>query len=169
MGKRKGLAGGVLAAVVFAAGLWLWTGSGVDRAPDVTVETLEGKQLELADLRGQPVLVNFWATDCPGCIEEMPHLKELYTDLSDDGLQMVAIAMSYDDPEADRQLAERRDLPWRITHDADGSLAKAFGDVNLTPTTFLIDPEGRIVQETIGVLDMERLRERLRPMLESGA
>lgn len=168
MDKRKGLAG-VLAVIVIVAGIWLWTGSGVDRAPAVTVETLEGDRLALADLRGQPVLVNFWATDCPGCIEEMPHLKELYSDLSGQGLQMVAIAMSYDDPEAVARLAERRELPWRIAHDADGSLAKAFGDVNLTPTTFVIDPRGRIVQQTIGMLDMEKLRNRLAPMLEPEA
>lgn len=168
MDKRKGMAA-VLAIIVIAAGVWLWTGSGVDRAPAVTVETLEGKRLALAELQGQPVLVNFWATDCPGCIEEMPHLKELYTDLSGQGLQMVAIAMSYDDPEAVARLAERRELPWRIAHDADGSLAKAFGDVNLTPTTFVIDPKGRIVQQTIGMLDMEKLRKRLAPMLEPEA
>jgi len=168
MDKRKGLAG-ALAMVVIVAGVWLWTGSGVDRAPEVTVETLKGERLALADLRGQPVLVNFWATDCPGCIEEMPHLKELHADLAGRGLQMVAIAMSYDDPEAVARLAERRGLPWRIAHDEDGSLAKAFGDVNLTPTTFVIDPRGRIVQQTIGMLDMERLRARLRPMLNEGA
>ena len=168
MDKRKGMAA-VLAIIVIAAGVWLWTGSGVDRAPAATMQTLEGERLELADLRGQPVLVNFWATDCPGCIEEMPHLKELYADLSGQGLRMVAIAMSYDDAEAVARLAERRELPWRIAHDADGSLARAFGDVNLTPTTFVIDPEGRIVQQTIGMLDMEKLRNRLAPMLEPEA
>ncbi|HEU4708980.1 MAG TPA: TlpA disulfide reductase family protein, partial [Methylophilaceae bacterium] len=68
------------------------------QAPDVTFVTLEGKNIRMTDLRGKVVLVNFWATDCPGCIAEMPQLVKTYNQYHDKGFEIVAVAMSYDPP-----------------------------------------------------------------------
>ncbi|MES2181156.1 MAG: TlpA disulfide reductase family protein, partial [Pseudomonadota bacterium] len=67
-------------------------------APDVTFTTIEGKKIAMADLKGKIVLVNFWATDCPGCVKEMPALVEAYKQYNNKGFEIVAVAMPYDPP-----------------------------------------------------------------------
>lgn len=164
--KRKDFWGGIVAvAVVVAAGLvWLapWQS---ERAPDVRLETLDGERFALADLRGQPTIVTFWATTCTSCVEEIPHLKELYETFHPRGFEIIAVAMAYDPPEQVRAMAEERDLPYRIVLDREGSIARAFGDIRLTPTTFVLGPDGEILQRRLGMLDMERLRDRLEAMV----
>ncbi|HEY0635117.1 MAG TPA: TlpA disulfide reductase family protein [Gammaproteobacteria bacterium] len=147
-----------------AAFLWL-SPSGLQPAPAVTVTTLEGKEVSLASLRDRPVLVTFWATTCPGCIKEIPHLVDLYRELGPQGLEIVAIAMAYDPPEQVRELARQKQLPYIVALDADGYAAKAFGEVKLTPTSFLLDPQGHIVQQKLGEMDMTQLRARILEML----
>lgn len=153
----------ILLLVGGAAFLWL-SPSGFQQAPAVTVKTLDGKEVSLASLRGRPVLVTFWATTCPGCVKEMPHMIDLHRELGPKGFEIVAIAMAYDPPEQVRELARQKQLPYTVAID-DGSAAVAFGDVKLTPTSFLIDPQGRIVQQKLGEMDMEQLRIRILGML----
>jgi len=154
----------ILLLVGGAAFLWL-SPSGFQQAPTVTVKTLEGKEVSLASLRGRPVLVTFWATTCPGCVKEMPHMIDLYRELGPQGLEIVAIAMSYDPPEQVHELSRQKQLPYIVALDSDGSAAKAFGDVKLTPTNFLLDPQGNIVQQKLGEIDMAQLRQRIIAML----
>jgi peroxiredoxin len=94
----------------------------------------------------------------------MPHLIDLHRELGPRGFEIVAIAMAYDPPEQVRELARQKQLPYTVAID-DGSAAVAFGDVKLTPTSFLIDPQGRIVQQKLGEMDMEQLRIRILGML----
>jgi peroxiredoxin len=158
----------ILLLVGGAAFLWL-TPSGIQKAPEVTVTTLDGQHLSLASLQGRPVLVTFWATTCPGCVKEMPHLVDLYHELGPKGLQIVAIAMSYDAPDQVRIMSQQKQLPYTVALDSDGSAAKAFGNVQLTPTSFLLDPQGRIVQQKLGEMDMGQLRNRIQGMLGAKA
>lgn len=158
-------------AGVFALALgllaYLWTSpTGLQAAPSVQLDTLNGESVTLESLRGQPVLVNFWATTCPGCIKEMPHLAELYDELKSDGLKMYGVAMFYDPPEDVKALVEARQLPYDVVLDTQGNLAKAFGDVSLTPTTFLIDPSGNIALKKLGEVDMHKLEVDIRNMLK---
>lgn len=145
--------------------LWL-SPEGLQEAPAVTLTDLRGKPVAIKDLKGKPVLVVFWATTCPGCIEEMPHLVELYHELHPRGLEIIGIAMAYDPPPQVREMVEQRQLPYTIAMDRDGSAALAFNDVKLTPTSFLINPRGRIVKQQLGNLDFDRLRARILPMLK---
>lgn len=154
----------VITVVGLAAAVWLMP-AGLSRAPAVTFRTLDGQRMELAELRGRPVLVTFWATTCPGCIAEMPHLIDLYRRLHPAGLEIVAVAMSYDPPNQVLAMRERRGLPYPVALDIDGGIARAFGDVKLTPTSFLIDPDGRIVFHKIGEMDMAALEETIRGFL----
>ena len=117
------------------------------------------------ELRGKPVLVNFWATTCPGCIKEMPHLVKLYNELSPSGLEVIGIAMSYDPPNQVIALADRRKIPYPIALDIKGEAAQAFGDVRLTPSNFLIAPDGRVVHQKIGEMDMDKVRSMILNML----
>ena len=130
-------------------------------APDVTFTTITGKTISMAELKGKMVLVNFWATDCPGCIAEMPKLIETYNQYHQQGFEMVAVAMSYDPPSQVLNYTSKRPVPFPVMHDSLGEVASRFGNVNLTPTTFIVDKEGRIVRKTIGEMDFAALHDLL--------
>jgi peroxiredoxin len=122
-------------------------------APVATFNTLQGEQLSTSALRGKVVLVNFWATSCGSCIAEMPQMVGTFNKYRERGFELVAVAMSYDPPQYVQNYAETRQLPFTVALDANGSNAKAFGDVQLTPTAFLIDKEGNIIKRFVGVPD----------------
>ena len=128
-----------------------------DRAPDVTFTTLQGKQIKMSDLQGKVVLVNFWATDCPGCIAEMPELIKTYQQYRDRGFEVMAVAMSYDPPSHVLNYATKNALPFPVMHDGYGEIGARFGDVSLTPTAFVVDQQGRIVSHVVGELDFKAL------------
>ena len=127
-------------------------------APAATFTTLEGKPIALADLRGKVVLVNFWATSCPGCIKEMPSMVETYQQYKDRGFEIIAVAMSYDPPNYVLSFVKTRQLPFPVALDVDGAHARAFGNVQLTPTTFIIGKDGRILEQKLGELDFVKLK-----------
>ncbi|HQS82751.1 MAG TPA: TlpA disulfide reductase family protein [Thiobacillus sp.] len=126
-------------------------------APAVTFTTLEGKPIVLDELRGKVVLVNFWATSCPGCIKEMPDMVESYKLYRDRGFEIIAVAMSYDPPNYVLNFVQTRQLPFPVALDVDGAHARAFGNVQLTPTSFIIGKDGRILEQKLGELDFVRL------------
>ncbi|MFA5243181.1 MAG: TlpA disulfide reductase family protein [Sulfuricella sp.] len=134
-------------------------------APSLSLTTLEGQQISLDSLRGKVVLVNFWATSCPGCIKEMPQLVETWRQYNKRGLEVIAVAMSYDPPEYVRNYTRRNALPFSIVLDTDGKAAHAFNQVKLTPTTFLIGKDGHILQQTLGELDFVKLHALLEQQL----
>jgi peroxiredoxin len=127
-------------------------------APAATFTTLEGKSIVLAELRGKVVLVNFWATSCPGCVKEMPDMVETYKQYKDRGFEIVAVAMSYDPPNYVANFVQTRQLPFPVALDVNGEHARAFGNVQVTPTTFIIGKDGRILEQKLGELDFVRLR-----------
>jgi peroxiredoxin len=126
-------------------------------APQASFSTLGGEKLALDSLRGKVVLVNFWATSCPGCIKEMPDLVSTWQKYHSRGLETIAVAMSYDPPEYVRQFVEKNGLPFTVALDTDGAVAQAFGNVRVTPTTLVIDKQGQIVQQYVGEPDFAKL------------
>ncbi len=154
-----------IALVGILAYVW-FTPSGLKPAPALNMTTLTGENISLQQLQGRPVLVTFWATSCPGCVKEMPHLVELYKEMGPQGFEIIAIAMAYDPEEQVREMVRLKRLPYKVALDSSGAAAQAFGDVKLTPTTFLINPKGRIVQQTLGEMDMGALRNRILGMLQ---
>lgn len=136
-----------------------------EAAPAVTFKTLNGEQFTTESLKGKVVLVNFWATSCSTCIAEMPELVDTYKKFQGRGLELVAVAMSYDPPNYVLNYAETRELPFKVALDTDGSAAKSFGDVKLTPTTFLIDKEGNIVKRYVGKPEFPALHQLLEKSL----
>ena len=119
-------------------------------APDVVFTALDGEKVTLKSLRGKVVMINFWATSCVTCVKEMPQMAETYTKYKGQGLDFVAVAMSYDPPNYVLNFAQTRKLPFKVALDPQDSLAKAFGDVKLTPTTFVIDKNGAIIKRYVG-------------------
>lgn len=138
-------------------------------APDVTFTLLDGRALTLAELRGRPVLVNFWSPTCAPCVEELPDLARLHGELAAHGLQLVGVASPQDPPLAVQAFAQGRALPYPIALDVDGRVASAFGNIRFIPTTLLIDPKGHIVYRQTGKLDIERARRIMAPFLKHGA
>jgi peroxiredoxin len=162
--KGKALWVALLVAAV-AGVIGLLRMSGDDMAPDVQFTTLKGERINLNDLRGHPVLVAFWASDCRGCIEEMPDLSALHRDYSARGFQLIAVAMPYDPPSRVVALAEVRRLPYKVALDPLGLLTGAFGGVQLVPNSFLIAPDGRIALHTLGRIRAGELRTHIERML----
>ncbi|MDD5329887.1 MAG: TlpA disulfide reductase family protein [Sulfuricella sp.] len=162
--RRNKLIVAALAIVALAGVLALLLGQ-KPAAPAAVFSTLTGDKIALDSLRGKVVLVNFWATSCPGCIKEMPDLAKTYQKYHGRGLETIAVAMSYDPPEYVRQFAEKNRLPFTVALDAGGAAAQAFGNVSLTPTSFVIDKQGQIVQQYVGEPDFAKLHALIESLL----
>ena len=119
--------------------------------------SLKGERVTTADLRGRVVLVNFWATDCVVCVKEMPRMVATYRKYHPRGFELIAVAMRHDPPNYVLAYTEKNALPFRVALDPMGQLARAFGDVQLTPTTIVIDKRGNIVARILGEPDFEKL------------
>ncbi|MGD9888021.1 MAG: TlpA family protein disulfide reductase [Halothiobacillaceae bacterium] len=139
--------------------------SAQNSAPDAPLLMLDAPASSLAALRGKPVLLTFWATSCPGCIEEIPLLNELHQTFGARGLQVIGVAMSYD-PEAQvRALRDRVQVAYPLALDKEGKVSAAMGTVRLTPTTFLLDAKGQVVYQKIGVFDLNKVKGLIEGML----
>lgn len=136
-----------------------------DNAPNAPLVMLDAPATTLTALRGKPVLLTFWATTCPGCIEEIPLLSELHKTYSTRGLQVIGVAMNYDKEAQIRALRDRLQVPYPLAWDKDGSVSAAMGTVRLTPTTFLLDPQGQVVYQKIGIFDLDKVKGLIEGML----
>jgi peroxiredoxin len=128
-----------------------------DPAPQFSYTLLDGSQGSSAAMRGKVLLVNFWATSCVSCVKEMPELVATHQKFQPRGFETLAVAMSYDPPAYVANFAQTRQLPFGVVIDNTGAIAKGFGDVRLTPTTFLIDKRGGIVKRYVGEPDFNAL------------
>ncbi|MDT8334662.1 MAG: TlpA disulfide reductase family protein, partial [Desulfurivibrionaceae bacterium] len=116
--------------------------------PDFSLVDLDGKPWTLSDLKGQVVFVNFWATWCPPCREEMPSMQKLYTTLPKDKFKMLAI-LNKDKPEVARTFAAKRGLTMPILNDQDNKVGPKYGLTGL-PETFIIDKTGVLRNKVVG-------------------
>lgn len=126
-------------------------------APAVTFTSIKGENVTTAELRGRVVLVNFWATDCPTCVKEMPRLVETYRKYEPQGFELIAVAMRHDPPNYVLNYTEKNGLPFKVALDPMGRLAKAFDNVQITPTTIVIDKKGNVVTRILGEPDFGKL------------
>lgn len=156
---------GIGLAVLLTA---LFLGAGLLRtesAPSSTFTAITGKRIDLPALRGRPVLITFWATHCPGCLREIPDLITLYQTYHPAGLEMIAVAMQYDPPSHVVAFARSQRLPYDVVLDLDGRHAFDFGRVQVTPSTFLIDAQGRIIDKITGQWSLSAMQKKLQPLL----
>ncbi len=157
MKRRLALPLILIAAIVIAVSVALLLPSSAP-PPDTQLILLDGRQLTLRSLRGRPVLVSFWATSCAPCVEEIPDLVRLYNDWHPLGFELIAVAMPYDPPALVQEFVQRRGLPYPVALDMPGKLTSAFGGVPYVPAAFFIAPNGNIVQNSTGRLDIDKTR-----------
>ncbi len=136
-----------------------------DPAPNFALPTHDGKVVELAGLRGHPVILNFWATWCGPCRQEMPELQAFYDDRHPKGLEIIAI----DIQESAEEVARYRQslgIAFPTVLDADGTVTRRY-QIRGVPTTFFVDADGTIQDLNTGPLNRRALERRLNIMMPS--
>jgi peroxiredoxin len=157
-------AGAALVVVAAAAAFW-WVGSAAQAAPASTFVLLDGSKRTTADQLGKVTLVNFWATSCTTCVAEMPRMVATFDKYKARGYDHLAVAMSYDPPSYVVNFAQTRKLPFPVVIDNTGAVAQAWGDVKLTPTTYLVNKRGEIVKRYVGEPDFAELHRLIEKLL----
>ncbi len=165
---KKPVLYGAAAAVVLAIAGAVFLATGSSAAPESTFVLLDGSRKTTTDMKGKVTLVNFWATSCTTCVAEMPKIISTYDKYKAQGYDTVAVAMSYDPPSYVVNYAETRKLPFKVAIDNTGAVAKAWGDVQLTPTTFVVNRRGEIVKRYIGEPDFAELHRLIEKLLAEG-
>ncbi len=155
----------LLVLLLVAGGFW-WLARPTP-VPAVTLTTLAGKRIALNKLNGKVVLLSFWATDCPACLQERAILERIYRQFSSRGLRLYAIAMPYDPPNRVMQFVKTHPPSYLVALDPFGRISQAF-EVALIPTSILISPDGSLVWRHTGIPDLDRLQSLIENLLHQG-
>lgn len=135
------------------------------RAADFELQDREGNVYRLSDHRGKVILLNFWATWCGPCREEIPDLKNIYADWKDKGLSVVGVALDEQGWKVVRPYAGDMKINYPVVVD-DGSARDAYGPFTVVPTTYIIGREGLIRYYAPGRLNEQKLRPVLKKLLD---
>ena len=150
--------------LLISGGVYL-NASAYSAAPPSTFVLLDGSKKESSSLKGKVTLVNFWATSCVTCVAEMPNLLTTYDQYKVRGYDTIAVAMRYDSPTYVANFAQTRKLSFDVAIDSSGEVAKAWGDVQLTPTSYLVNKRGEIVKRYVGEPDLPELHHLIEQLL----
>ena len=132
-------------------------------APALNLERLGGGTKDIAQLKGKVVLVNFWATWCAPCVEEMPDLEKLHREL--EGQDFVLIAVSVDKKRSTiEKFASKHKLSFPILHDPGEKTARSWGTTGF-PETFIVDKQGNVAHKFIGPIDYEYIHDKVKELL----
>ncbi len=131
-------------------------------APAFTLNTLDGRPISLADTKGKAILINFWASWCPPCLEETPALIAAYNELkqADPNIEFIGIGTN-DDRANLQQFAENNRIPYIVVEDPDGKVSDAYGVLGM-PTTVFVDSNGIVRRIWNGAIRKEQVIEIMR-------
>jgi len=156
-----------LIAVLLVAFAWVVAGSFRekvvnvgDKAPDFTIVTDNGRQVTRASFGGKLLVLNFWATWCPPCIEELPSLNEFQRRLADSGVVVLGVSVDTNG-NAYRQFLQKAGIGFLTARDPEANISSEYGTFKF-PETYVIDQNGKVVQKHIGArnwADEQLLRE----------
>ena len=132
-----------------------------DMPPQFTLQNLEGEDVNLEDFKGQKVILNFWATWCEPCREEMPLFEQI--DQTNDDVTVLAVNMAPQDSGVEKvqQFMQKQGLTFNVVRDELGDVSKAYKVVNI-PSTYFLDEKGNIQSKVLGVVDETSLVEHLK-------
>ncbi|MGA6988256.1 MAG: TlpA disulfide reductase family protein [Terriglobales bacterium] len=136
-------------------------------APDFELQTLDGKNLKLSDLRGKAVLLNFWATYCGPCKIEMPWFVELQNEYGPQGFQIIGVAMDDASTEDIAKFAKEMGVNYPILLGKE-SVAVSYGGVNALPTTFFLDRDGKLIAREFGLQSRSVFVDHIKRALSQG-
>ncbi|WP_050615597.1 thiol-disulfide oxidoreductase ResA [Bacillus testis] len=128
-----------------------------DQAPNFVLKDLNGKSHKLSDYKGKGVFINFWATWCKPCEEEMPAINDMYRQYKKQGVEVLAVNVA----ESDVVIGDYRDrlgLDFPILKDSDEAVEEVYGVYNL-PASFLIDQDGKVVYAKTGAIEPDELKQ----------
>ena len=162
MKKNKIISVFLIAFVAILLFLSLQTNS----VKNLNLITINGEKITSQQLLGKITLINFWATDCPGCINEMPGLIETYNQYKDQGLEVIAVAMYYDPPSRVISFTKNNNLPFPVVLDTNKEIISKFNNVKLTPTSIILDKNGYVINTIIGEIDFNDFNKNLINLLK---
>lgn len=162
MKKNKIISVFLIAFVAILLFLSLQTNS----VKNLNLITISGEKITSQQLLGKITLINFWATDCPGCINEMPGLIETYNQYKDQGLEVIAVAMYYDPPSRVISFTKNNNLPFPVVLDTNKEIISKFNNVKLTPTSIILDKNGYVINTIIGEIDFNEFNKKLIKLLK---
>lgn len=125
-------------------------------APSFSARTLDGKPLRSNDLKGRPMVIDFWATWCGPCRASMPHLDALQSQFEEQGLVVIGFSVDEDAPQRVRAYANKLGVRFSLAM-ADERLLDLYGPIRQIPTTFFVNRRGEIVRRVVGYVDRETL------------
>jgi len=137
------------------------------KAPNFVLKTGDGKTYELVQSKGKVVIVNFWATWCGPCRKEIPDFIEFYKKYKDQGVEIVGVSLDKDGWEKVNPFVKQNNINYPVVLD-NGKVAATFGKIQFIPTTFIIDPNGNIVDQHTGVMTKAMLEAKIKPLLKKG-
>ncbi|TSI09754.1 TlpA family protein disulfide reductase [Lysinibacillus sp. BW-2-10] len=124
---------------------------------------MNGDPINLSDLRGKIVILNFWATWCPPCRAEMPHMQSFYEKNKDNGVEIIAVNLTALDEgkQAVEKFVNEYGLTFPVVLDENGSVGKLY-EILTIPTSYIIDAEGRIFQKFVGSMDEQIMEDMIK-------
>lgn len=125
-----------------------------EKAPNFTLKTADGKDLELARLQGKVVVLNFWATWCGPCRKEIPGFLDVYNKYKAKGLEIVGISLDREGWSVVKPYIAKAKITYPVVV-GDGDLAEAYGGIEAIPTTFIVDRKGKIIKRHVGYMSKE--------------
>lgn len=140
------------------------SGDNLPAAPHFSLPNLKGKAVRLSDFRGKVILLNFWATWCPPCREEIPRFIELYNQYRGHGFQMIGVSLDTVGPAVVEEFARKYGINYPILI-ANEEVVEEYGGVRGIPTTFVIDRQGKVFQKYTGYREKETFERVLRGLL----
>jgi cytochrome c biogenesis protein CcmG/thiol:disulfide interchange protein DsbE len=175
---KRGLLLSAVVAVVLSVAALLATGLGRDpavvasplvgrAAPAFELAGLDGPAVRLSDLRGQIVVVNFWASWCAECRTEQDALNQTWSRFRDSGVTVLGVNFQDTTPDA-REYVGSLGIRYPVVQDTESSTALAYG-LRGVPETFVVDRSGHIVDRVIGPVSAKRLADRINTLLQAGA
>jgi cytochrome c biogenesis protein CcmG/thiol:disulfide interchange protein DsbE len=135
------------------------------KAPNFSLQTQNGKVIELSKLKGKVVLVNFWATWCPPCRAEIPDFIEVYNTYKSKGFEIVGIALDEDGWSKVAPYIEKIKMNYPVVL-GSAKVVQQYGGIEAIPTTFIVDKNGYIVASQVGLLSKELLKQKLKSLLK---